>query len=220
MNNNGWERWLHIGGSIASLAALGYLLMHLPRKGKQTAVAGLSGLHGFDPAFRSRLTDEIVVTPGWHDATKIGSGTASDEDLAEWEDGFVDDETGKFYTRREAAKKLMPTAKAQTAAKKLRIDTEALESQDYAAGKKAGLFGLPAHGRIPVATVKRALKKLPKKTRACVGMTAERLREGMEIEREHKDITGGRVGQTAKIAAAHICERPDYYARIKRYVEG
>jgi hypothetical protein len=51
-------------------------------------------------------------------------------------------------------------------------------------------------------------------------MTAERLREGMEIEREHKDITQGRVGQTAKIAAAHICERPDYYRRIKRYVEG
>ena len=50
-------------------------------------------------------------------------------------------------------------------------------------------------------------------------MTAERLREGMEIEREHRDITGGRVGQTAKIAAAHICERPDYYKRIKRYVE-
>lgn len=51
-------------------------------------------------------------------------------------------------------------------------------------------------------------------------MTAEALREGMEIEREHRDITKGRVGQTAKIAAAHICERPDYYTRIKRYVEG
>jgi hypothetical protein len=36
---------------------------------------------------------------------------------------------------------------------------------------------------------------------------------------EHRDITQGRVGQTAKIAAAHICERPDYYSRIKRYVE-
>jgi hypothetical protein len=121
-DSNGWERWLHIAGSIASLTALGYLLLHLPRKGKRVAVAGLRGL--------------------------------------------------------------------------------------------------PAHGRIPAATAKRALKRLPKKTRACVGMTVAALREGMEIEREHRDITQGRVGQTAKIAAAHICERPDYYKRIKRYVEG
>lgn len=80
--------------------------------------------------------------------------------------------------------------------------------------------GLPTHGRIPMATVKRALKKLPKTSQACRGMTPDTLREGMEIEREHRDITQGRVGQTAKIAAAHICERPDYYSRIKRYVEG
>lgn len=42
MNNNGWERWLHIGGSIASLAALGYLILHLPKRGERgTPVAGL-----------------------------------------------------------------------------------------------------------------------------------------------------------------------------------
>ena len=113
------ERFLNIAGSIASLAALGYLLMHLPRRGERsTAVAGL-----------------------------------------------------------------------------------------------------PTRGPIPLATVKRALKKLPKKYQKC-GITPNLLREGMEIEREHRDITQGRVGQTAKIAAAHICERPDYYSRIKRYVEG
>lgn len=44
MNNNGWERWLHVGGSIASLAALGYLLTHLPRRGERVAVAGFHGL--------------------------------------------------------------------------------------------------------------------------------------------------------------------------------
>jgi hypothetical protein len=122
MNNNGWERWLHIGGSIASLAALGYLLMHLPRRGERVSVAGLSGL--------------------------------------------------------------------------------------------------PTKGRVKLATARRALARLPRRAQECRGMTAERLREGMEIEREHRDITGGRVGQTAKIAAAHVCERPDYYTRIKRYVEG
>lgn len=27
------------------------------------------------------------------------------------------------------------------------------------------------------------------------------------------------IEKTARIAAAHICERPDYYRRLKRYVE-
>jgi hypothetical protein len=116
------ERALNIAGSIASLAALGYLLTHLPRRGERAAVAGLAAL--------------------------------------------------------------------------------------------------PTKGRVKLTTARRALARLPRRSQECHGMTAERLREGMEIEREHRDITGGRVGQTAKIAAAHICERPDYYARIKRYVEG
>ena len=81
-------------------------------------------------------------------------------------------------------------------------------------------FGaLPTRGRIPMKTVKSALKKLSKSRQACDGMTTAALREGMEIEREHRDITKGRVLDTAKIAAAHICERRDYYRRIKRFVE-
>jgi len=80
------------------------------------------------------------------------------------------------------------------------------------------LDGLPTKGRIPLATVKRALSRLPAKTKAC-GFTAGELREGMEIEREHRDVTKGAVGTTAKIAAAHLCERRDYYKRIKKYVE-
>lgn len=80
------------------------------------------------------------------------------------------------------------------------------------------LDGLPTKGRIPLATAKRALSRLPKKTKAC-GFTASELREGMEIEREHRDVTQGAVGTTAKIAAAHLCERLDYYKRIKKYVE-
>ena len=80
-------------------------------------------------------------------------------------------------------------------------------------------FGaLPTRGRIPLDTVKRAMKRLPKNRRAC-GFTPAELREGMEIEREHRDVTGGRVGTTAKIAAAHLCERRDYYRRLKRFVE-
>jgi hypothetical protein len=80
------------------------------------------------------------------------------------------------------------------------------------------LDGLPKSGRIPLDTAKRVMKRLPAKTRAC-GITPAALREGMEIEREHRDVTKGGVLATAKIAAAHLCERKDYYKRIKKYVE-
>ena len=80
------------------------------------------------------------------------------------------------------------------------------------------LDGLPTKGRIPVATAKRAMKKLPAKTKKC-GFTPGELREGMEIEREHRDVTKGRVGTTAKIAASHLCEDRRYYKKLKKYVE-
>jgi hypothetical protein len=84
--------------------------------------------------------------------------------------------------------------------------------------KRETLGALPKSGRIPIDTAKRVLKRLPAKTRAC-GFSPAALREGMEIEREHRDVTKGGVLATAKIAAAHLCERKDYYKRIKRFVE-
>ena len=42
---------------------------------------------------------------------------------------------------------------------------------------------------------------------------------GMEIEKEHANITHGDKMKTAKIAHAHLKERPDYYKRLKKYVE-
>ncbi len=83
---------------------------------------------------------------------------------------------------------------------------------------KIVLGSLPTKGRIPVATAKRALNRLGRKAKAC-GITPALLREGMEVEREHRDVTGGRVGTTAKIAAAHICEDKQYYRKLKRYIE-
>lgn len=118
---NGWERWLHVGGSLASLAALGYLLTHLPRRGERgTPVAGLGAL--------------------------------------------------------------------------------------------------PKHGRIPLKTAKRALKRLPKRYQSC-GITPALLREGMEIEREHAYTTKGAVGATARVSADHLCEQLGYYKKLKKYVE-
>lgn len=46
------------------------------------------------------------------------------------------------------------------------------------------------------------------------------LAEGMNVEREHKDIGACRHPLiAARIAMAHLRERRDYYARLKRYVE-
>jgi hypothetical protein len=46
------------------------------------------------------------------------------------------------------------------------------------------------------------------------------LRAGMNVEREHRDIGACRSPtMAARIALAHLRERPDYYARLKRYVE-
>jgi len=42
---------------------------------------------------------------------------------------------------------------------------------------------------------------------------------GMDVEKEHEDVTHGDKLKTAKIAAAHLKERPDYYKRLKKYVE-
>lgn len=84
--------------------------------------------------------------------------------------------------------------------------------------KRQALSGVPRRGPIPMAQVKRAMKLLGRKVQKC-RITPALLREGMAVEREHADVTKLAVGKTARIAAAHICERRDYYKRIKRYVE-
>jgi len=43
--------------------------------------------------------------------------------------------------------------------------------------------------------------------------------EGMNVEAEHWDVTEGDPVMTAKIAIAHLRERPDYYKLLKQYVE-
>ena len=82
----------------------------------------------------------------------------------------------------------------------------------------AGLGALPAKGRIPLKTAKRALSRLPKKYQNC-GITPALLREGMEIEREHSYTTKGAVGATARVTADHLCEQLAYYKKLKKYVE-
>lgn len=42
---------------------------------------------------------------------------------------------------------------------------------------------------------------------------------GMNAELEHQDVTDGSLIKTAMIAAAHLREIPDYYTKIKKYIE-
>jgi hypothetical protein len=53
-----------------------------------------------------------------------------------------------------------------------------------------------------------------------LGVTGRDLAEGMNVEREHRDVTHCDARRTARIALAHLRERRDYYRRLKRYVEG
>lgn len=39
---------------------------------------------------------------------------------------------------------------------------------------------------------------------------------GMEVEKEHKDVTHGDEVETAKIVLAHLREKPDYYTRLQK----
>lgn len=67
--------------------------------------------------------------------------------------------------------------------------------------------------------VTHAFKKLQRKAEKC-GFTKDALAQGMKAELEHKDVTKGSVLKTARIAAAHLCERTDYYELLEKYVEG
>lgn len=42
---------------------------------------------------------------------------------------------------------------------------------------------------------------------------------GMEVEKEHQDVTHGDQTLTAKIAASHLKEDPEYYTKLKKMEE-
>lgn len=43
---------------------------------------------------------------------------------------------------------------------------------------------------------------------------------GMNVEREHRNITGCSPTMSAKIALAHLREKPNYYVLLRRHVDG
>ena len=287
------ERWLNIAGSLASLAALGYLLTHLPRRGERgTPVAGLPtrgriplgalpvnqygnvDVRRGPPAGYAHVPGARITTAckalGIECAPALVGFDKSRGRFKPETDGVVvavaDADRLRAYLadREERGKKAAPARQARAAKKMLdrerlaeslgvrsdsrtfdaflrgeiseeearrigRITSHRHEQTNYDDLLRAGyskedarammtLKGLPTRGRIPIATAKRAINRLGRKAKAC-GITPALLREGMEIEREHRDLTKGRVGDTAKIAAAHICEDKQYYRKLKRYIE-
>lgn len=48
------------------------------------------------------------------------------------------------------------------------------------------------------------------------GVDMDEFRKGLEVEREHDDVTNGDWTMIAKIALAHLRELPDYYTRLAK----
>jgi len=49
--------------------------------------------------------------------------------------------------------------------------------------------------------------------------TLSDLHEGMNLETEHDEVTGGNPIKIAEIALDHLKETPDYYKKLEKYVE-
>lgn len=81
----------------------------------------------------------------------------------------------------------------------------------------APLMGMDDRGPTP-HQLKYAMQKLARTVKRC-SITPSMLRAGMKVELEHRNVTRGGIEKTARIAAAHMCERRDYYKRLAKYVE-
>lgn len=177
----------------------------------------LKGLGGLQPAFKRRSDGHVIITPYYHDPMLLAESVGEDWDIADeempwldkWIDGFADESTGEFFTRVQAARHI----RYEPAMKRRGLIAEDFHEPDF-----PKLAALPSRGPIPAKQVARVMKKLQAKVKAC-GVSKTALREGMAVEREHRDVTKLGVEKTARIALAHLCERKDYYKRLKKYVE-
>jgi hypothetical protein len=70
----------------------------------------------------------------------------------------------------------------------------------------------------PKFTLQQA-KRLMKKVRLPKGVSLNWFHHGLNVEREHRDVTKCNPLWTAKIAAVHFNEGKLYYYLLDRYVE-
>jgi len=47
----------------------------------------------------------------------------------------------------------------------------------------------------------------------------EQFRMGLEVEQEHSDMVGNNMHEVGRIAVVHILEVPDYYTKLRKYVD-
>lgn len=84
--------------------------------------------------------------------------------------------------------------------------------------KRLKLGYLGPSSPISTDTVRWLMRVYGKEVKKC-RITPKKLKQGMMVEREHSGVVHGRKKDIAKIAIDHICERPDYYDLLEKYVE-
>jgi len=75
---------------------------------------------------------------------------------------------------------------------------------------------IPKTGRVSRMLAARLMRRLDIKM---PDRRLEEFRRGLEVEREHVDVTGGDAVTTARIVMAHLREKPNYYTLLDKYVE-
>jgi hypothetical protein len=90
-----------------------------------------------------------------------------------------------------------------------------------------GMLSGESFGQVVKATLPKPASTYPVKEftadvlpRVCEALDLDcsnsaQLLEGINVELEHCDVTGGDLVMTAKIALAHLREDPDYYKKLK-----
>jgi len=74
----------------------------------------------------------------------------------------------------------------------------------------------PADRKFTLPEAERVLRRIDPGSR----IDPAALLRGMNVELEHHDLTCGDPEDTGRIALSHLRERPDYYDRLEKYVEG
>lgn len=101
-----------------------------------------------------------------------------------------------------------------------RVSLALLLGVSLAIAKSSGRKRSLGEASCPPFTFDQA-RRAVKKVRGADRFPIRTIRVGMNVEREHADIGSCHSPTKAlRIAMAHLRERPDYYERLRRYVEG
>lgn len=158
--------------------------------------------------------NEPAMAERWEREGKFVAGVGRLEELSgKWSHVARPPKIGARKPKRTKAAK--PAAPARPAAPIVSFATHAAYEQMldemYASAKKRSLM---AEGGFSRAEAKK-LASLIDLDFADEDFTLDAFREGLNVELEHADVTHKRAVATAKIALAHLRERPDYYTKLR-----